>query len=349
MQSVIGWDIGGAHVKAARIAEGRVVDVIQLPCPLWLGVDRLAAALREASARLGPAELHAATMTGELADAFPDRATGVAGIAAALTAAFAPARLALYGGRAGFLAADQAAAHAADIASANWHASAALAGGRLPDALLVDIGSTTTDIVPVAGGCPAPAGYSDPERLSCGELVYTGLVRSFLMAIASHAPVGGRWTPLVCEHFATTADVYRLLGELAPEVDQMPTADGRGKSLRASRARLARMVGRDAADATEAEWRDVARWFAEQQLRRIEDAVMLVLSRARLPDAAPVLGAGIGRHLAARLAARLQRPYRDFTDSCLDGAPSVWAGHCAPAIAVALLAGREASAQTGVS
>ncbi len=347
--SVIGWDVGGAHVKAARVDGGRVTGVVQLPCPLWLGTERLEEAIATARARLGPADRHAATMTGELADVFATRADGVTAITAALARALTPVPLLIYGGRVGFLDPAAAPAHAADIASANWHASAALAARFVPDALFVDIGSTTTDLVPIAGGEVRALGYSDAERLACGELVYTGLTRSFVMSLCRAAPVGGAWIPLACEHFATSADVYRILGELPEAADQLPAADGREKSSAASRARLARMVGRDAADLADAEWRALAAWFAEAQLRLITDAAMLVLSRARLAASAPVIAAGAGRHLALRLADRLGRRSTEFaglaaadaqsTGSQTDeGGCSEWVGVCAPAVAVALLA-----------
>ena len=211
--------------------------------------------------------------------------------------------------------------------------------GFVPDAVFADIGSTTTDMVPIAGGRVRAFGYSDAERLACSELVYTGLTRSFLMSLCRTVPVAGIWTPLACEHFATSADVYRVLGELPEHADQLPTADGRDKTVAASRARLARMVGQDAADKTDGEWRDLAAWFAEAQLRLIADGAMLVLSRARLADVAPVFGAGIGRHLGARLANRLGRKFTDFAD-LLEGGPvsREWLGYCAPAVSVALLA-----------
>ena len=339
MRSTIGWDVGGAHLKAARAESGRVVDVIQLPCPLWLGLDRLSEALAAGRARLGDADIHAVTMTGELADVFPSRAAGVAAIVGLMSRALAPAALRIYGGRAGFLAPEATEGHADDIASANWHASAALVARSVPDALFADMGSTTTDLIPIVHGKMAVRGYSDAERLSCGELVYTGLTRSFVMALCSQVPFGGVWTPLACEYFASAADVYRVLGDLPEDADQLPTADGREKTVEASCARLARMVGRDAADADGADWRGLAAWVAEQQLRRIADAAMLVLSRAALAPSAPVVGAGTGRHVTARLAARLGRPYRDFSAlSGLEAGPADWLGHCAPAAALALLA-----------
>ena len=245
MSVVIGWDIGGAHLKAARVSHGRVEAVVQAATPLWLGLGSLETALDALRAELGPADRHAVTMTGELCDAFPSRREGVAGLAAIAADHLAPAAPSLYAGRAGFVELGEAGAHAADIASANWHASAALVGLKLRDALFIDIGSTTTDIIPVAAGEVAAIGYSDAERLASGELIYTGMTRSFVMALASQAPFRGAWTPLMNEYFANSADVHRVLHRLPDGADKMATADGREKSLEASRSRLARMIGRE--------------------------------------------------------------------------------------------------------
>ena len=170
-------------------------------------------------------------------------------------------------GRAGFVELGEAASHAADIASANWHASAALLALELRDALFIDIGSTTADLIPIVAGRVAALGYSDAERLASGELVYTGMTRSFVMALASRAPFRGAWTPLMNEYFASSADVHRILGDLPEGADKMATADGREKTVEASRARLARMIGREADEADASEWEGLAAWFAEAQIR----------------------------------------------------------------------------------
>jgi probable H4MPT-linked C1 transfer pathway protein len=339
MSAVIGWDIGGAHLKAARAEKGRIVAATQLPSPLRLGIASVSHAFAQAKATLGSADRHVVTMTGELADTFASRREGVEALAAVATAELDGPPVSLYAGRAGFVPPDQAARHCEDIASANWHASAALVAQRRRTALFADMGSTTTDLVPVRDGLIVASGYSDAERLAAGELVYTGLVRSSVMSIARAAPVGGQITPLVNEHFATLADVHRIRGALPDSADQMTTADGRDKGVSASRVRLARMVGRDAAD-DDASWLDgLACWFAEQQIRIITDAAMLVLSRQHLlPDCA-VIGAGIGTAVLEEVARRIGRPYVAF-ETVLDVAPDArqWASHCAPAAALALLA-----------
>jgi probable H4MPT-linked C1 transfer pathway protein len=337
---VIGWDIGGAHLKAARVKHGRVEAVVQAATPLWLGLDSLHAAFDVLSAQLGHADRHVITMTGELCDAFPSRREGVAGLAAIAANHLSPAAPSLYAGRAGFVELGEAASHAVDIASANWHASAALLALKLPDALFIDIGSTTTDIIPIVGGQVAAVGYTDAERLAAGELIYTGMTRSFVMSLASRAPFRGAWTPLMNEYFASSADVHRILGELPDGADKMSTADGREKTVEASRARLARMIGREADEGSDLEWTGLAAWFAETQIRQITDATFLRLSRNDVAAAAPVVAAGVGEGLAAEAARRLRRPCLGF--SSLISAPAE-ASHCAPAVAVALLgANREA-------
>jgi probable H4MPT-linked C1 transfer pathway protein len=343
MTIVAGWDIGGAHLKFARVENGRVVLVRQVPCPLWLGVEHLHDALSDAMPELKGATVHAATMTGELAEVFPHRAEGVARIVETLAHALPEGQLNIYGGRAGILTPEEAPARWLDVASANWHASAALAAALCPEALFVDVGSTTTDIVPITDRAVAADGYTDSERLQTGELVYTGVMRTSLMALAAEVPFAGVKQRVTAENFSTTADIYRLTGELAAEDDQYPASDGRGKSPEECRARLARMLGRDAADtglytSSSLAWNQLARYFRERQLGLLYDAAAQALSGAPLGENAPIIGAGAGHFLARALAIRLARPYMPF-QSLFPHVESARhaAGVAAPAVAVALL------------
>lgn len=345
MQHMVGWDVGGAHLKAARVENGIVTRAVQIPCPLWLGLGELDRAFTEAKAAIGEAPVNAITMTGELCDAFATREEGVARLAAIMVQLLSPGRALFYAGRSGFAGDSEVADHAIDIASANWHASAALTGMRARAALFVDMGSTTTDIIPVAEGRPASLGYTDAERLAQGELVYSGIARSFLMAGPKLVPFAGRWTPLMNEWFATMADVHRILGQLPEGADVMDAADGREKTKAASRARLARMIGRDSGEADDAAWEALAQFFAEAQLRDIMDAAALVLSRGLVLASAPVVGAGAGRGVIRDLAARIGRTFIAF-DDLIEAVPEARskACDCAPASAVALLAATQFSA-----
>jgi (4-(4-[2-(gamma-L-glutamylamino)ethyl]phenoxymethyl)furan-2-yl)methanamine synthase len=353
--AVVGWDIGGAHLKAARVENGRITAAIQVAAPLRLGLERLAHAFAEAKALIGQADCQAVTMTGELADTFSSRAEGVARLTAAAVRELAQSRVMIYAGRAGFVAPADAAKHVTDIASANWFASASVVSRAIGSSLFMDMGSTTTDIVPIVNGAVAARGYTDAERLANGELVYTGLVRSFLMATANRVPFAGGWTGLIHENFASMADVHRILGSLPDGADQMESADSRAKTVAASQARLARMVGRDVDDADASAWTALAQYFAEAQIHAITDGGMLVLSEGQLPANAPIVAAGIGAGLLQEVARRLSRDCIEF-EALINITPGVRTkvSSVAPAAAVAILGsvvygGAEAEVQRAVA
>lgn len=337
---IIGWDVGGAHLKGARLSpEGKVLQVVQLPCPLWQGLSHLEQAIDRATSVLGSAAVHAITMTGEMVDLFPDRRTGVRELTAALRGRLRENRLLLYAGAAGLVEEADAAGKSDLLASANWRASAELVAQRLPAALFVDIGSTTTDLIPVAGGRVMARGVDDTTRMVASELVYRGIVRTPLMALAHRAPFGGGWVPLMAEWFATTADVYRLTGELPEDADLHPAADGGDKSVAGSARRLARMLGHDAQQAALEQWIELAHWFARVQLAQIEEACDQVLCREELPKDAPFVIAGAGRSIIEPVARRNGRRLIDYAElfDCEESLRGR-ASDCAAAVAVALLA-----------
>jgi probable H4MPT-linked C1 transfer pathway protein len=340
MTRIIGWDLGGANIKIASVEGGRVNFVAQIPCPLKPSCGKFDEAVGQALNQLpSPGAIHAVTMTGELSDVFASRQEGVAYLVRLMCDAVNGEKLLVYAGCAGFVAPGEAQAHVSDIASANWHASATYAARSCRDGLLVDIGTTTSDLMPLRAGEPASRGYTDAERLTESELVYSGVVRTPVMAIAQQVPFAGRSQRIAAERFATMADVYRLTGDLAEDADPYPTADQRGKSIKETAARIARMLGRDAHERELGVWVELAHHFATCQLESLEAAARTVIAREALPKHAPMIGAGCGRFLARRLAERLGHPYLDFANM-IDAAPDMReAAACsAPAVSVALLA-----------
>src|SRR5262245_26459668 len=165
-----------------------------------------------------------------------------------------------------------------------------------------------------------------------------GLTRTTVASVAERVPFRGSWASLMNELFATIGDVWRVLDALPSDLDQHATADNRPKDREASIGRLARMVGLDAADASDGEWRALATFLAEMQMRRIEDGLHLVQSANGLPRDAPVIAAGAGRFVVERIAARQDRRGIDFA-SLVGGTGEIghWVSTSAPAVAVALL------------
>ena len=344
--TTLGWDVGGAHLKAVLVdADGRALQAIQQPCALWQGIDNLHAAVSQvlSTIELAP-QRHVVTMTGELADIFTDRDSGVREIAQAMNDRLGPA-LQFFAG-AGYVTFDAVPQHVKSIASANWLASATWIATQAPNALFVDIGSTTADLVPIAHGQPSPRGYTDAERMQCEELVYTGAVRTSLMSLGPQLPFQGEWQPLAAEHFATTADVYRLTGDLGQDDDMAATADGGGKSAEDSARRLARMIGHDLGDGSMAAWKALAQACKQQQVERLKRAALRAFS-CLLPDAdMPLVGTGVGHFLVRELARQLDRPYLPAVAMIPAASEAVryWAAICLPAYAVAALGSAPAKA-----
>jgi probable H4MPT-linked C1 transfer pathway protein len=340
----IGWDIGGAHLKAAVIETGGIVTkVIQMPCPLWKGMNELETAI-EAIGKIIPfkSALHAITMTGELVDLFQSREQGVNAIVQIMQQRFSGEKIKIFAGNMGFLPPEKFGTEAVDsIASANWLASATFAAQKIKNALFVDIGSTTTDILICSNSNVAAQGLTDFERLVSEELVYTGIVRTPVMAVSQYAEFKGYRVGLMAEYFATMADIYRLTGDLNEIHDQTDTADGAAKDFTSSARRLARMIGYDYADAEKPAWLLLAKNIRSKQLSRIQKACEKQLSRAILTVDDYFIGAGIGRFLVKRLANQLGHPYIDFSElfECSINDYDISIADCAPAVSVGCLAG----------
>jgi (4-(4-[2-(gamma-L-glutamylamino)ethyl]phenoxymethyl)furan-2-yl)methanamine synthase len=348
--SVIGWDIGGAHVKACLLQRGRVVDVAQWACPLWQGLEHLERALASARERwpaMGTAR-HAVTMTGEMVDLFAHREEGVQRIAALLSAGLpSPAPVQFFAGNAGWCGPERVASVWEQIASANWLATAQHAARSYGEGVLIDIGSTTTDLIAFRGGRVLTTARTDVQRLATGELVYQGVVRTPLCALAHRIAWQGRELNVMNEYFATVADAYRLTGELNPAHDLYPSADNAPKDLGATRKRLARMIGMDARDAPDADWLAFAQAWRTAQVAELAGQLRRVTALHGLSNQAVVVSAGCGDFLVPDVLAQaggarrclgygreLARVAPDLPNA---EAVAAWAQVCAPSVAVATL------------
>jgi probable H4MPT-linked C1 transfer pathway protein len=269
IRSVLGLDIGGANLKAAHM-NGQVS--VQ-PFALWKHPGLLPDALTSLVRKFPPANLWAVTMTGELCDCFATKREGVNAIldAVAIVAGSVPVRVWQTNGQ--MVEPGRARKQPLLTAAANWHALATFAGRYLPSGpgLLVDVGSTTTDIIPLQDGRPAMQGRTDPERLRTGELVYTGATRTPVCALLG---TGG-----AAEWFATTLDVYLVLGLLEEEPTNCATADGRPATRSAAYARLARMLCGDEETCTPDEIDELARAMFRRQCSIIREAIQRVAWR----------------------------------------------------------------------
>ena len=323
MAGVIGLDIGGANTKAVR-RDGGERQVVTRPFEVWNDREALATVLREVVSGLSPApaEAVALTTTAELSDAFRTKREGVSFVLDAAEAALAGRPLLVFTTAGKLIPPAQARERPHEVAAANWVASALAVSALHPDALMIDVGSTTADVIPIVAGRVAAAGRTDLDRLLAGELVYSGALRTNLAAIAPRVPVHDVWCPVASELFAISADAQLILGHLATGAYSCSTPDGRPASVAFARERVARLVCSDAEQLSAAEIDAIAAYLHGEQVGQIEAAARRV--GTGLDGPAPVVALGIGAFLAREVAARLGRPVAELPWSAAerDAAPA---------------------------
>jgi probable H4MPT-linked C1 transfer pathway protein len=307
MAPVIGLDVGGANTKAAVVDGDGPARIASEPFEVWREPEAMSEVIASVVARLDHNRAPVAlTTTAELVDVFASKREGVLFVLDAAERALPGRRLRVMTTTGELIGVGAARAAPLRCAAANWMATALLLARELPEAILVDCGGTTTDVIPIAGGSVVAEGRTDLERLLAGELVYTGALRTNIAAVLQHAPVGGRPCPVSSELFAITADAHLLRGNLTPEQCTCTFPDGRGASPGEVRARLARVVCADPEQLAGGDLVAIAAAVEEAQVAAIASALTQVVSR--LPGPVPVLSVGVGAFLARAAVARCGLP-----------------------------------------
>lgn len=333
--SCLGLDIGGANLKAA---DGRGW-ARSVPFALWRDPDGLTGALNALVSSAPSAEMLVVTMTGELCDAFRTKADGVRHILTAVDRVAGPREISVYLVDGRFVSVDEACRSPNSAAASNWHALARFACRYLDRqaGLLIDVGSTTTDIVPLVDGQRCPHGLDDTARLVAGELVYTGVGRTPICAVTRSLPWRGASCPVAAELFATTADAYVLLGQLPEDPKATWTADGRPLTIEFARERMARMICADGTQFGHEDAQAAAEHVKEKQLAQLREAVGRVTAAMPAEPTGFVLS-GKGEFLARDTLRALGHEGRTVSLTAELGSE---ASRSAPAHALAVL-GREA-------
>jgi len=192
-----------------------------------------------------------------------------------------------------------------DYAAANWAATGWLLSQRVKDCVVVDVGSTSASIIPIVDGQVAAKGKTDLDKLICGELVYTGSLRTNVAAIVHSVPVRNDVAGVASELFALSADVHLALGNISEIQYSCETADGRGKKLPETLTRLARIVCADNEMLTKQEIMHIASYIYDRQIMQVAKGLSRVYSYTKklTSNNVPVVVTGIGKDFLAKRAA----------------------------------------------
>ena len=351
--TILGLDIGGANIKAADEA-GRAVS---RPFAIWRQPEQLEDQITSILNEFPQTDRLALTMTAELADCFSTKSEGVRFIINAVensidasvssragvnSSSVQPPRFNLmtWTTDARFVSPDEARESSMRVAAANWNALATWSMKFAPSGsgVLIDIGTTTTDIIPFEDGKPVPIGLTDVNRLQSGELSYSGIRRTPLCAVAHSVPLENGYCSLAAEVFATTLDVHLLLGDIAEDAQDLDTANGKPATKQAAHDRIARMLCCDRDEVSYEQAVHIAMFLADVQRQRLAGSLERVINR-RSSACSTIIVSGSGSFLARQLIHE-NRKTKDATVISLADQFSPEIAEAACAYAVAQLASK---------
>ncbi|MHA2232232.1 MAG: hydantoinase/oxoprolinase family protein [Candidatus Hodarchaeales archaeon] len=296
-----GLDVGGANTKCVILKRRNSKEMVTVESrsiyfPFWEKknefpdlIKELVSSLEKKFSRVD----FGITITAELSDAFETKKEGIKYIVRSFSEVTTSTPR-FYTVNGSFLPPEKAISNWLEIAASNWHATATIVGRFFLDALLVDIGSTTTDIIRIYKGKPCPQGFTDTKRLQTGELVFVGALRTNLATLSNELLIDDVPTQTSSEIFACTADILRVLGKIKSEDYTIPTPDGKSASRKHCLGRIARVVCADRNTLREEQITDLARQLLLCLIQRIQQSVKRqVRSNLSWPPKCTVL-AGIG-------------------------------------------------------
>ncbi|MEG9194826.1 MAG: hydantoinase/oxoprolinase family protein [Candidatus Methanoglobus sp.] len=274
----LGIDIGGANLKISAEDDNRIIYF-----PMWKRAPELKNKLKEISKEFG-AEKAGVVITAELADVFKSKKEGIEYIYKACKESFKEVYFLDVEGRMVKEIDDPM-----KFCASNWMASISfLLSEGFRDFLFVDMGSTTTDLIPVKE--ESLAGKTDFERLRRRELLYMGVLRTPVFYLLRSFE-GATLCP---EYFAITADVFRVTGEISEDEYNCETPDSKGKSVKECMQRLARTVCCDLDELGEVKVKLLAFRVRNAIIRILQKEINAKLSKYNLKK---VLACGIGEFL----------------------------------------------------
>ena len=292
---IAGFDIGGANTDVAVVdfdESGNIIDLKTdyVYLPMWMKKEELNAALNDL---LGDeVDAVGVSMTAELVDAYKTKKEGVIDIAQKSADSFnVPVG---FVGLDGIMEISKLMEDPMKFAAANWIATIPLAAKINPNCILLDTGSTTTDIIPIKNGRECADGRSDLERLKTGELVYSGTLRTNVAVLVDKVPLDGIMLRVASELFAVAADVQLVLGNITIEEYNCDTMDGAGKSIEDCMRRISRVVCGDMEVLKPHEIIEIAEYIYSTQVTKISEALLEVSKRNNISN---VVTTGLGMEL----------------------------------------------------
>jgi probable H4MPT-linked C1 transfer pathway protein len=307
---VLGLDIGGANTKAAYIQtqNGSIedIEVIVEYFPIWKNTQNLNQMLQTLKKNIATRfDAVGVTITAELSDVYRTKREGIEHILSCIKEVFSEEPVYILTTTTALKTPKEASGAPFEVAGANWAATGWLISQYFENCIVIDVGSTSTSIIPIINGQLAAQGKTDLDKLVCGELVYTGSLRTNLAAIVQTVPIKKTVAMVSSELFALSGDVHIILGNINSEQYISETADGKGRTRKEALTRLARLVCADTEMLTEKELVTIAQHIYEKQIQQITTGLRQVYNYVKksVTTKVPVIVTGLGKNFLAHKAA----------------------------------------------
>ena len=296
----LGIDIGGAHIKLIGLDKKRSVCFADYrKCYVWQGLNNLKKEFEYINDLNFDKEIICGvTMTAELCDIFKSKKIGVnqiSNLCKKLKYNFL-----FYSAQKNTFTKDVKENYKS-IISMNWHAVARYFLRYFKNLIIIDFGSTTTDFICIKDGMIINEGVDDLSRLSEGELIYTGVVRTPLFSIQNKINYRNKVYHIIPELFSSTSDLYRVNNFINKSFDIDDEADRQGKSLTKSLVRISRSFAIDYNNKNQKLLLDLSKILIRKQVKTIKDNIEILKEKKFYKKNIPILFSGIGRSILIKM------------------------------------------------
>ena len=302
----LGIDIGGAHMKLIGLDKKRSVCFADYrKCYVWEGLNSLKKEFEYINdLNFDKETICGITMTAELCDIFKSKKVGanqISNLCKKLKYNYL-----FYSTKENTFTKDVKGNYKS-IISMNWHAVARFFSRYFKNLIIIDFGSTTTDFICIKDGMIINEGVDDLSRLSEGELIYTGVVRTPLFSIQNKIIYKNKIYHIIPELFSSTSDLYRVNNFIEKDFDIDDEADHQGKSVTKSLIRISRSFAIDYNNKNKKLLLDLSKILIQKQIKTIEDNIEILKEKINFKKKIPILFSGIGRSILIKMCTQKEK------------------------------------------
>lgn len=301
MKRYLGLDIGGAHIKIAVMSTSESGRTWQVDC-IPVRADKFAASLDQILSMLVGEHLVDVTIASQTACLlYDDIHQGTTTIMQTL-ARYSTRNPTLAVDVCGNLYPINNVAQAPErFVCSNVAVTASLVAKLCSNALVLDMGSTSTDLIPIVDGTFEE--LLPTARLLSSAVLYLGVIRTPLQAVVSHLPYQGELLPVVGETIAAVADALVLTEDVSIDQYTMPTWDSGTKDVAGCTRRLAKLIAMNTHNFPQQAATFMAQYVREELLHKVVAAMYKVISKN--PAMQQAFYTGIGSSILATACDRL--------------------------------------------